>query len=328
MKKILLITSLLLATQPIAALNWSDIPFLASVFNKKTENFWAAATMIIGIAAISLGIWWPFSKKTIATYGHAERQGRRPTMEDAFFIENNADHAFFGLFDGHGGRAVADYLAQNLYQNILQDGNFKADPVAAIRDGCLATDQKLKNISGLKYITVGSTAVMALIKSGKISIGNVGDSRAVLASNGIAQALSTDHKPNIPSEAARIEAAGGSVYQRKINNQDDAWRVYNASRSAGGLAVSRAFGDFGMKNFGLIAEPEISIHTITPNDEFLILACDGVWDVLDNQTAVDVVKASLAQKPNNFDAAAKALTLKALAFGSTDNVSAIIIKLN
>lgn len=244
-----------------------------------------------------------------AVYGHACLQGRRPTMEDAYFVKETPTHAFYGVFDGHGGSFVSRQLALKLYFNIVTSANFKASPLRAMIAGCLLTNQDLPSLADQQ----GSTAIMALFKNNQIYVGNVGDSRAVLCQAGKAVALSQDHKPDRPDEFARIKKLGGFV------------TCHGVPRVQGVLAVSRAFGDFALKPY-VIAQPETLVHSLTGQDEFLILACDGVWDVFTNQQAVDIVRASLQQKPDP-KFAAKQLAQAAYDTGSMDNISVLVVKL-
>ena len=206
---------------------------------------------------------------------------------------------------------MINHLVLKLYFNIINSTNFKTSPLRAILAGCLLTNQDLSSLAEQQ----GSTAIMALIKNGQIYVGNVGDSRAVLCSASKAQALSQDHKPDRPDEHKRITDLGGFVTSRG-----------GVARVQGILAVSRAFGDFGLKPY-VIAQPEIVVHEIKKQDEFLILACDGVWDVFTNQQAVDLVKASL-QKSHDPRAAAQILAQAAYDAGSMDNISVLVVQLN
>lgn len=140
----------------------------------------------------------------------------------------------------------------------------------------------------------GCTAVTALIvpESGapnrRIIVANAGDSRSVLGLKGEAKPLSFDHKPGNPGEHSRILNAGGFVEFDRVN---------------GNLALSRAIGDFEFKQGTTLpaeeqivtAEPEIVSHTATGEEEFLVLACDGIWDCLSNQQVVDIVRRGIAR---------------------------------
>jgi protein phosphatase 1L len=242
-------------------------------------------------------------------HGHTGLQGRRPTMEDAHVAIKTGDHGFYGVFDGHGGSEVANYVAKFLYHNILTNSGFKINPMRALIAGCLVTDQDLPSFAYHQ----GSTAIMALIKNKCLYVGNIGDSRAVLSHQGQAVALSSDHKPTRADELKRITDAGGFVTQRG-----------GVARVQGVLAMARAFGDLALRPY-VICEPETCLHRITTGDEFLILACDGVWDVLSNQQAVELVRASLQQN-GDCKLASKILVDAAYQAGSMDNISALIIK--
>lgn len=256
-------------------------------------------------------------------FGIAHMQGLRPTMEDAHSIVSGKTYDLYGLFDGHGGDAVANHVATELHQNIVASKNFDSNYPQAILEGFDTTERSIQKNSLFSAWRTGSTAIVALVTEKEINIANLGDCRAVLCQNSLAIPLSTDHKPDLPSERTRIEILGGNIIKTR------AWRVYNAS-GEGGLAISRSFGDFYLKNKALLVSPvpEITVYTRQPGDEFLILACDGVWDVLSNSEAVTKVKTAMSAKPGDLDYAAQQLTLFALDKGSTDNVSAIIISLN
>ncbi|XP_059666627.1 probable protein phosphatase 2C 66 [Cornus florida] len=138
----------------------------------------------------------------------------------------------------------------------------------------------------------GSTAV-TLVKQGQdLIIGNVGDSRAVLATRDkenslVAVQLTIDLKPNLPREAARIQQCKGRVFA--LQDEPEVPRVWLPNSDSPGLAMARAFGDFCLKDFGLISVPDVYYRHLTERDEFIILATDGIWDVLSNKEAVDIV---------------------------------------
>jgi len=134
---------------------------------------------------------------------------------------------------------------------------------------------------------VGCTAVCVLISHADIVCANTGDSRAVLCRKGKAVALSQDHKPNDPVERRRIEGAGGNVKETSIKN-GNGWRV--VYRINGDLNLSRCIGDLRYKKRDdlppnrqiVCSTPDIHIESRSPYDEFIVLACDGVWDVKTN----------------------------------------------
>lgn len=127
-------------------------------------------------------------------------------------------------------------------------------------------------------VNAGCTATVALITKTEIYVANSGDTRAVLSSKGKAKDLSHDHKPDLPSEMRRVERAGGYVEEGRVN---------------GVIAISRAIGDWEYKNKSLKPEdnmvsvvPEVIVEPIKPEHDFLLIACDGIWDCMTSQQAV------------------------------------------
>ena len=142
--------------------------------------------------------------------------------------------------------------------------------------------------------SAGCTAISVLITESEFIIANAGDSRAVLCRGGIAVPLSEDHKPNDEKEFARITRAGGTVEE----SQGGARTHY---RINGNLNLSRAIGDLEYKKNTSLG-PEDQMITSTPDvmhvertaeDEFIVLGCDGVWDVLSNEDCVEFIKSRL-----------------------------------
>lgn len=162
----------------------------------------------------------------------------------------------------------------------------------SFRKAFRVTDKELKLHRNIDSICSGTTAV-TLIKQGQdLIVGNLGDSRAVLGTrdqNGrlVAHQLTVDLKPDHPREARRIKRCNGRVFAHQ--DEPDVARLWLPNCNSPGLAMARAFGDFCLKDFGLICVPEVSYRQITEKDEFIVLATDGVWDVLSNQEVVDVV---------------------------------------
>ncbi|KAK1292189.1 putative protein phosphatase 2C 66 [Acorus calamus] len=166
----------------------------------------------------------------------------------------------------------------------------------ALRQSLLNTfkwmDKELKMSPTIDCFCSGTTAV-TLIKQGQdLIIGNVGDSRAVLGTRHkdnslVAVQLTVDLKPNLPREAARIQQCKGRVFA--LQDEPEVARLWLPNSDSPGLAMARAFGDFCLKDFGLISVPDISYRHLTDRDEFVVLATDGVWDVLSNKEVVDIV---------------------------------------
>ncbi|XP_073302756.1 protein phosphatase 2C 16-like isoform X1 [Primulina huaijiensis] len=268
---------------------------------------------------------------------------------------------FFGVYDGHGGSQVAKYCRDRIHLALEEElNNVKDDLVnGSIRDtremqwnkvftSCfLKVDDEIgggtsKGCHG-GYVdandctsepvapeTVGSTAVVAVVCSSHIIVSNCGDSRAVLYRGKEAVALSVDHKPNREDEYARIEASGGKVIQ------------WNGHRVFGVLAMSRSIGDRYLKPW-IIPDPEVLFMPRARDDECLILASDGLWDVLTNEEVCEVARKRiliwhkkngtqpLVERGEGVDPAAQSaaeyLSNLALQRGSKDNISVIVVDL-
>ncbi|XP_073261144.1 probable protein phosphatase 2C 76 isoform X2 [Populus alba] len=160
------------------------------------------------------------------------------------------------------------------------------------------------------YRDDGSTASTAVLVGDHLYVANVGDSRTVISKGGKAIPLSEDHKPNRSDERKRIESAGGVVMWAGT------WRV------GGVLAMSRAFGNRMLKQF-VVAEPDIQEQKIDQEFELLVLASDGLWDVVPNEDAV-----SIARTEEEPETAARKLTEAALTRGSADNITCIVVRLH
>lgn len=266
-------------------------------------------------------------------YSHS-LQGRREHNEDQHehILNINGDNKnlnpvnFFAVFDGHGGKAVSKYLKDNLspfFVNKFNKDIYSRSETAAkyfvkVFD-LIQNKMKQDHPRAVQYC--GSTACVAVQykdvdDKNRLWVLNVGDSRAVKCNkSNIAEQLTRDHKPNTHTERSRIESLGG-----KINFDDGIdWRV-------NGLSVSRAFGDIDCTPY-VSHLPEIYRYKVSSSDKFLILACDGLWDVLSNQDAVDFINSLTINKKfkGNY---AKELAEHAYQKGSQDNVSVIVHFLN
>ncbi|KAL2175838.1 phosphatase 2C-like domain-containing protein [Thermothelomyces heterothallicus CBS 202.75] len=236
-------------------------------------------------------------------YGLSAMQGWRISMEDAHtavlnLLEDNPKAAkehpsklsFFGVFDGHGGSNVALFAGDNIHRIVAKQDTFKAGNYEqALKDGFLATDRAILNDPKYEEEVSGCTACVGLITDDKIYIANAGDSRSVLGVKGRAKPLSFDHKPQNEGEKARITAAGGFVDFGRVN---------------GNLALSRAIGDFEFKKSAELAPeqqivtayPDVVVHEISDDDEFLVIACDGIWDCQSSQAVIEFVRRGIAAK--------------------------------
>ncbi|XP_065848254.1 probable protein phosphatase 2C 11 [Euphorbia lathyris] len=245
------------------------------------------------------------------SYGYSSFKGKRASMED--FYETRISEvdgqmvAFFGVFDGHGGARTAEYLKNNLFRNLSSHPDFINNTRTAIVESFRRTDADYLNEEKGQQKDAGSTASTAVLLGDRLLVANVGDSRVVASRAGSAIPLSIDHKPDRSDERERIEQAGGFIIWAGT------WRV------GGVLAVSRAFGDKLLKPY-VVAEPEIQEEEIDGVD-FIIIASDGLWNVLSNQDAVGVV-----QDIRDAEAASRKLIEEAYARGSSDNITCVVVR--
>ena len=236
---------------------------------------------------------------SFTSFGLCAMQGWRMSMEDSHIVKLNllkdadADHiAYYCVFDGHGGSNAAQFCGKNLASILQKQVSFRnGDLVNSLIDSFIATDECLLIDESMKNDHSGCTATSVIISKfqNQLICANSGDSRTVLASNGRAKAMSYDHKPTLTSEKSRIVAANGFVEMDRVN---------------GNLALSRALGDFEFKSKKDLSHyeqvvtcvPDIIEHRINyDNDEFVILACDGIWDCLSSQECVDLVHYGIRQ---------------------------------
>lgn len=261
----------------------------------------------------------------------ASRRGARHANEDAYCaithkVGADSQLAFYGVYDGHGGRAAVDLVSERLGNNVVaavlattevQEGAAEAASssvdatVAAIRAAYLSTDNEFLG-QGLRG---GSCAATALVKDGNLYVANLGDCRAVMSRDGTATALTSDHTAARGDERVRIESSGGYV----SCGSNGVWRVQDC------LAVSRAFGDASLKRW-VISEPEIRRHTLTAGCEFLVLASDGLWNKVSNQEAVDTVSRS-SNYGRTSAGCCKELVDMARSRGSRDDITVMVVDL-
>mmetsp|Transcript_4083 Transcript_4083/g.12713 ORF Transcript_4083/g.12713 Transcript_4083/m.12713 type:complete len:278 (-) Transcript_4083:58-891(-) len=272
-------------------------------------------------------------------------------MEDVYVVtpsvHDDPTRSYFGVFDGHAGSLAAQYCGQRMLDHITATAAWtRRDVLAATKFGMARTEQAYLRaaLSASPRWFDGTTAVVVLLVDGILTIGWVGDSRAVLGrrkdKTWTAFELSHDHKPTRPSEHRRIlalggvvgrslkEASSGDVTKRAGGacpvfcfgaNADSPMRCY-----PGGLSLSRSIGDVTLKYHPkkvVVGDPEVVQQRLADGDKFVILACDGIWDVMTNDKAVSIVARALRDKQD----AAKQLVRQAFLLGSTDNMTAIVI---
>ncbi|XP_022715032.1 probable protein phosphatase 2C 6 [Durio zibethinus] len=287
------------------------------------------------------------------SWGFCLEQGRRSTMEDAtavhpafmevcckdvggctapeykYSLEKSPVH-FFGIFDGHGGDQVSNYCASELCEIVAEewkrgntlDGWSKRWEVALCKAFERADNTFKDEVLAPKY--VGSTALVLIISACQIIAANCGDSRAVLCRGARAIPLTVDHKLDRADEIERITSSGGRILN------------WGCLRVEGVLSMSRAIGDHDLKPW-VISVPEVTFTTRTEEDECLILASDGLWDVLSNEEVVKLARKELRQRrrlvgvnDSAFPPAwyvSQQVVKQALDACSYDNVSIIVVDL-
>ncbi|CAN6218983.1 unnamed protein product [Urochloa humidicola] len=273
----------------------------------------------------------PSGRRRKVTYGFHLVEGRMPHgMEDRHVAEfrrldGGNEVGLFAVFDGHSGADVATYLREHLFDNILNepDFDFWTDPMEAIRRAYHRTDRKvLKMKKGNdgdgegkgSWLRGGSTAVTAILINGEtLVVANVGDSRAVLRdAGGNARQLSVDHEPL--RERAAIESRGGFVTE--IHG--------DVPRVDAQLAMARAFGDRSIKEH-ISSDPDVCIEAVGEGAELVVLATDGLWNVMSNQEAVDEAGREGGGAARE---AAVRLVDEAVRRGSKDDISCIVVRLH
>eukprot|EP01084_Bolivina_argentea_P024703 45984_1 len=214
--------------------------------------------------------------------------GRRPAMEDDHILVDNFCNqsylGFFGLYDGHGGRATVDMLTCSLYLNLEHYLSLHKNisMTKALEDVYNITD---KQIHRQQIYQSGATSVTLVLdrKNKYFAVANSGDTRAVLCRRGKAIRLTKDHKPDDAEEAAMIRKRGGTIGRLKRVN--------------GLLAVTRAFGDHLLKP-PVTVKPTLLNMSLSDDDYFIIIACDGVWDVLNDEEVIQYIYTQIMKKSN------------------------------
>ena len=302
----------------------------------------------------------------IKGYAYNTSKGNiRNYNEDTITVErmklnnnNNNNHSdyfyFFAIYDGHGGNGCSLYLKNNLH-NFLKEFSAKGIKEAIFESENEFLTKKAIDENNNILDPSGSCGIIAIIKDNKLIISNTGDSRIVIYKNGKLFFVTEDHKPNNEKEKERINNAGGQIYQspsiipiyQNGKKVELPWRVL-----PGRLSVSRTFGDIGAKNekYGgkkgvIVPNPDINEIELNHEFDFMVIGCDGIFDVLSNEELFDIWNIVLNENNNknkinnieknneiNIDDLcgdfAGLIIKSALAKNSFDNVSCIVIVFN
>ncbi|XP_051137480.1 probable protein phosphatase 2C 60 isoform X2 [Andrographis paniculata] len=271
-------------------------------------------------------------------FGLSSMQGWRATMEDAHAALPDLDSstAFFGVYDGHGGKVVAKFCAKYLHQQVLKNEAYSTGDVGtAVQKAFFRMDEMMRGQRGWRELAIlgdkmnkftgmiegliwsprsgdknnqvddwafeegphsdfsgptsGCTACVAIVRENQLVVANAGDSRCVISRKGQAYNLSRDHKPDLEVEKDRILKAGGFIHAGRVN---------------GSLNLARAIGDMEFKQNKFLppdrqivtASPDVNIVELCNDDEFIVLACDGIWDCMSSQQLVDFIREQLTSE--------------------------------
>jgi serine/threonine protein phosphatase PrpC len=251
------------------------------------------------------------------------RRAEHRECQDSLFFIVESDKILLGLFDGHGkyGTQVVDFCCKYMktyFKNNHED--FETSPESSLEEMVKSCDEKIRSSKDeVNCSTSGTTALLVYIDRTGIHIASVGDSRSILGTRsdippdqrdrsssknsylrkidaGIqlnVLTLSVDQKPNHETEYERIKSCNGIVEQitDDFGNKAGPYRVWDKNGRGQGLAMSRSIGDQLSKNLGVISEPVYNHFDYIPSrDKFIVMASDGVWDVMDNDEVVSFVE--------------------------------------
>lgn len=227
------------------------------------------------------------------------KKGLKPESpnQDDFCLLIDGENVIMGVFDGHGpyGHNVSDYVHALLPKLISKHDGFNSNVLTAIKDSFRKAQESLVThcehpSTRFDCIISGCTASVIVIKPNELHIGFVGDSRAILSrkvgETRTAVVLMPDHKPTNPDERERIERSNGEVKKLPM---DIPFRVFFKGKDYPGLSMSRALGDLMAQEIGVTWEPETRSMNVQPNDEFVLVCSDGVWEFIDNEEAITLV---------------------------------------
>ncbi|XP_012450275.1 probable protein phosphatase 2C 60 [Gossypium raimondii] len=251
----------------------------------------------------------------------------------AAYPDLDASTSFFGVYDGHGGKVVAKFCAKYLHQQVLKNEAYAAGDIGtSVQRAFFRMDEMMRGQRGWRELAIlgdkfnkfsgmiegliwsprsgnsndqvdnwafeegphsdfsgptsGSTACVAVLRNNQLFVANAGDSRCVISRKGQAYNLSRDHKPDLEVEKERILKAGGFIHAGRVN---------------GCLNLARAIGDVEFKQNKFLpaekqivtANPDINTIELCDDDDFLVLACDGIWDCMSSQKLVDFIHEQL-----------------------------------
>ncbi|XP_058388022.1 protein phosphatase 1F [Diceros bicornis minor] len=252
---------------------------------------------------------------------HAIRNTRRkmedrhvclPAFNQLFGLPDPVDRAYFAVFDGHGGVDAARYAAVHVHASAARQPELPTDPAGALRQAFRHTDEMFLWRAKRERLQSGTTGVCALVAGKTLHVAWLGDSQVILVQQGQVVKLMEPHRPERQDERERIEALGGFVCHM------DCWRVN------GTLAVSRAIGDISQKPY-VSGEADAASRELTGSEDYLLLACDGFFDVVPHQDVAGLIQSHLVRQQGSGLHVAEELVAAARERGSHDNITVMVV---
>lgn len=280
-----------------------------------------------------------------------------------FLCGDKARHGFFAVYDGHCGSQASEHLQEHLHTLVCKHPSYLSDIEKAVTDTCIAVDSDFLAMSRAKKQFSGTTALGAFIRDDHLCVFNIGDCNAFLSSNGECIEMSKAHKPGREDEAERIRAAGGWITEEKelymgrlhrmdlsdplVKKKAEQVNWVTIHRVCGELAVSRSIGDPDYKTLTpgakadafflwpdghnqvfqadlVIPNPEFHSMSVTAKDEFLVIASDGLWDVMSGPEAILHIRDAFRVGKTPSETAEELCDL-AIKLGSSDNVTIVLV---
>lgn len=249
--------------------------------------------------------------QSVANFAYKEDSNRRfrPYMEDSHKIVDSftgdPNQGYFAIFDGHGGSEAVDYCRNRMHEEFKKAIQNSAEDIPKAFTTCFQKVDNQLRLAGAH--TSGTTVTACLVRRENhqrvLYLANVGDSNAVMVSSSGAQRLSQEHKGTDPGEIDRIVTSGGILIRGRV---------------AGQLAITRSLGDHHLKTSGVSNEPYITRRVISAQDKYLVMASDGLWDVVDESQLPD-------GRNSNSQEVCQQLLNKALESGSQDNIAILTV---
>jgi protein phosphatase 1L len=238
-------------------------------------------------------------------YHAVQRQGALPTQEDAWCVTAPRGWFLGAVFDGHGGSVTASCATNVLPKKIEAKIRYLA-PAQTLKESFEETSAEAE-----RQTDDGAAALAVVMGQGQLHWANAGDCRLLLVTTRGYQQLTNKHRLDNPQELQRISRIGRAVIQPPY--------LYVGPN---GLMPTRSLGDRNFKAAGVVATPEVGSRLLDVHDRLLVLATDGLWDVLDNDTVAEITRWHKTPK-----AIADALADAALQNGGTDNATVLVVDL-